>query len=241
MPKPFAAAGSLLYVAGLPATDPNNWHLPDIHMRTFMLSFALYLSIKTRCFINRDPHQSVPLFQMSNYSIEITEQLPTSDLDHVFLEGVIRRVLLEEQISDAKISVAIVNDLEIHRVNREFLGHDYSTDVISFLLNEPTKANARIDSDVQLMSDLDALRHPATTDEPCDFLNGELIVSFETAVREATAHGWSPQAELLLYIVHGLLHLCGYDDLTDEARPIMRSRERELLGIWGLSPTGLEM
>ncbi len=178
---------------------------------------------------------------MSNYSIEITAQLSTPDVDHVFIDGAIRRVLQEEQIRTAKISVAIVSDSEIHRVNREFLGHDYPTDVISFLLNDPMDANSRIDIDLQSASNLNELDAPEDAADLCDFLNGELIVSFETATREANAHGWSPRAELLLYVVHGLLHLCGYDDLTDETRPLMRSRERELLGIWGLSPTGLEM
>jgi probable rRNA maturation factor len=180
---------------------------------------------------------------MFHYSIEISQQLPTSDsdVDHVFVDEVIRRVLQEEKISTAKISVAIVSDAEIHRVNREFLGHDYPTDVVSFLLNDPMDAKAGIDIDSQSASDVNALDNPDDAAELCDFLNGELIVSFETAIREAHAHGWSPRAELLLYIVHGLLHLCGYDDLTDEARPLMRKRERELLGIWGLCPTGLEM
>ncbi len=178
---------------------------------------------------------------MFNYSIEITDQRPTSDVDHVFIDSVIRRVLQEEEISTAKISVAIVSDAEIHRVNREFLGHDYPTDVISFLLNDSARDNAMIDVELHDASDLHALNALEDADDLCDFLNGELIVSFETAGREANAHGWSPQAELLLYVVHGLLHLCGYDDLTDEMRPLMRSRERELLGIWGLCPTGLEM
>ena len=180
---------------------------------------------------------------MSHYSIEITQQLPTSDsdVDHEFIDRVIRRVLQEEQISTAKISVAIVSDAEIHRVNREFLGHDYPTDVISFLLNESMDANASIDMDEHSANDLNVLDVPKDAADLCDFLNGELIVSFETAIREANAHGWSPRAELLLYVVHGLLHLCGYDDLTDETRPLMRTRERELLGIWGLCPTGLEM
>ena len=177
---------------------------------------------------------------MSNYSIEITAQLPTPDVDQEFLDGVIRRVLQEEQICVAQISVAIVGDAEIHRVNREFLGHDYPTDVISFLLNEPMIESALI-GDLHSTHDLGELPLPGDTSNACDFLNGELIVSFETAVREAQAHGWSPQAELLLYVIHGLLHLCGYDDLTDETRPLMRSKEREMLGIWGLSPTGLEM
>ena len=178
---------------------------------------------------------------MSNYSIEITAHLPTPDVDQEFLDGVIRRVLQEEQISVAQISVAIVGDAEIHRVNREFLGHDYPTDVISFLLNESMTESAGIGDELHNTDELDDVPFPGDASVPCDFLNGELIVSFETAVREAQAHGWSPQAELLLYVIHGLLHLCGYDDLTDEARPFMRSKEREMLGIWGLSPTGLEM
>jgi probable rRNA maturation factor len=91
-----------------------------------------------------------------NYSIEITEQLLTSDVDQEFLDGVICRVLQEERINTAKISVAIVSDPEIHRVNREFLGHDYPTDVISFLLNEPTTAIARIDSDLHAPGEADA-------------------------------------------------------------------------------------
>jgi probable rRNA maturation factor len=178
---------------------------------------------------------------MSNYSIEITEQQSSVDVDYALVKEAIRRVLFEEQIGAANISVAIVSDLEIHRVNREFLGHDYPTDVISFLLNEPTEVNLQIDGNTHVDGDLDVQDCPENSADPCDFLNGELIVSFETAVREASTHGWSPRAELLLYVVHGLLHLCGYDDLTDETRPVMRTRERELLGIWGLSPTGLEM
>ena len=71
-------------------------------------------------------------------------------------------------------------------------------------------------------------------------MDGELIVSTETAVREAHAHGWLAEDELILYVVHGLLHLCGYDDLTDDARPLMRSRERQMLALWELTPTGLE-
>ena len=57
-------------------------------------------------------------------------------VDHAFLDGVIRRVLLEERIDAASISLALVSDSEIHHVNREFLGHDCPTDVISFRLNE---------------------------------------------------------------------------------------------------------
>lgn len=65
-------------------------------------------------------------------------------------------------------------------------------------------------------------------------IDGEIIVSSEYAARLAPEFGWRPLDELTLYIIHGLLHLCGYDDLTDEELPIMRRREREVLSIIGL-------
>jgi probable rRNA maturation factor len=155
---------------------------------------------------------------MSSLVIDIADQQQQFVVDHSRLRQAIVRVLTDEQIESAEISLALVDDPTIHQLNREFLGHDYPTDVISF----------RLDSDETVSL------HPES------HLHGELIVSTDTAVREAAAHGWLPDDELLLYVVHGTLHLCGYDDLTDEARPVMRGREREVLAHWQLVPTGLE-
>ena len=69
---------------------------------------------------------------------------------------------------------------------------------------------------------------------------GELVISVETGLREAATHGWSLEAELLLYAIHGFLHLCGYDDLSDEDRPAMRQRERELMADVGDIPGYLQ-
>ncbi|MBS0202534.1 MAG: rRNA maturation RNase YbeY [Planctomycetes bacterium] len=152
---------------------------------------------------------------MSRFEIDITDQQRHLPVPKERLRDVIQRVLVEERISSAQISLALVDDAGIHRLNREFLQHDYPTDVISFLLTEPGDLSER-------------------------HLEGELVVSTETAIREAESHGWTADDELLLYVVHGLLHLCGYDDLTDEARPAMRVRERQMLALWQLTPTGLE-
>lgn len=149
---------------------------------------------------------------MSQMSIEISDQQRCLAVDHDWLRGVVTQVLREEGISTAELSVALVDDAAIHEVNRSYLGHDYPTDVISFVLSD--------------------------TDDGS--LDGELVVSVETAVREAPRHEWAASDEVLLYVVHGLLHLCGYDDLTDEARPRMRARERDYLALWNLTPTGLE-
>lgn len=174
---------------------------------------------------------------MTQFLIQITDRHPQSIIEHLLLEEVVRRVLAEERIDRATVSVALVNDAQIHEVNREFLGHDYPTDVISFLLNADDDRSQTEDSS-QLFLDSEFVSNGLS--DSCRVIEGEIVVSTETAMREASIHGWSPQAELLLYVVHGLLHLCGYDDLTDDARPAMRSREREMLGLWGFCPTGLE-
>ncbi len=182
--------------------------------------------------------------------VEITVRQPSSLVEPDFLERVICRVLQDEGFTTAKISLAIVSDAEIHAINREFLGHDNPTDVISFRLDdaeggsgpwtgEPDESSAQhCFTEDNAVTENDAEEDAQTAASA--MLEGELIVSVETALREAPQQGWSPRAELLLYVVHGLLHLCGYDDLTDEARPTMRAREREVLAIWGYFPTGLE-
>lgn len=153
---------------------------------------------------------------MFKFEVDITDQQHHLPVQPERLRDVIEQVLIEERVASAEISLALVDDAEIHRVNREFLGHDFPTDVISFVLAESAVGESG--------------RH----------LEGELVVSTETAIREASSHGWTAADELLLYVVHGLLHVCGYDDLTDENRPAMRLRERQILAHWQLTPTGLE-
>ncbi|QDT55572.1 Endoribonuclease YbeY [Caulifigura coniformis] len=133
------------------------------------------------------------------------------------LKSVIRAVLEDEQVASAEISLAIVGDEEIHRVNREHLDHDFPTDVISFLYSGNHDPNSV------------AGKGTSKRRGAGQALEGELVVSDETARREAPKHGWTAQSELELYVVHGLLHLCGYDDLTPGERRVMRRREREVI------------
>lgn len=150
------------------------------------------------------------------FQIDIVNRQDLLPCDEPGLRRALTHVLIQEGVQEAEISVALVDDLEIHRVNREFLDHDSPTDVISFLLSEPPPNRPQ-------------------SPWPAGFpLEGELVISVSTAARDASQHGWSPGAELILYAVHGMLHLCGYDDLTDDARPLMRIRERELVTELGL-------
>lgn len=153
------------------------------------------------------------------YSIDIADLQACLTIDRERVEEIVIRTLQAEGVTAAQLAVALVDDLQIHEVNREHLGHDYPTDVISFLY-ESTAGDG-------------------TAGCPRGFgkqLDGELVVSTETAVRLADSQGWGAVEELTLYLVHGLLHLCGYDDLTDEERVIMRQREIDILQIWNLLP-----
>lgn len=138
--------------------------------------------------------------------VEISDAQTHVSVDHAALRSLVEGVLRGEGIASASISLALVDDPTIHRVNREHLSHDYPTDVISFYFSGDGDTN----------------------------LSGELIVSTETAARVAAEIGAPAWNELALYVVHGLLHLCGYDDLDEESAATMREREDAVLAREGL-------
>lgn len=127
-------------------------------------------------------------------------------VDRGRMREVVRTVLQGEDVQEAEISLAFVDNATIHQLNRRYLDHDEPTDVLSFPLSE---ANARR-------------------------LAGELVIGAEVAKAQAEERGHDIQAELALYVIHGLLHLCGHDDTTPEAAAIMRERERHYLHALGL-------
>ena len=154
------------------------------------------------------------------YEIEIADHQQCLTVDEAFVRNVVQQTLEAERIVAATISVAIVDNARIHELNRQYLNHDYETDVLSFLLEES------IDSSIATTGDT-----PRGTGKTID---GEIIVSTEMAMDMATDYSWDVLHELTLYIVHGLLHLCGYDDLTAEELPLMRTRECEIFEMLGL-------
>ena len=102
--------------------------------------------------------------------------------------------------SQGEVGIRITDDANIRVLNARHLGHDYETDVISF---------------------------PYDCQPP--LLVGELVVSAQTASRRAGELGWPADHELLLYIVHGVLHITGMDDHEPADRAQMRAAERELM------------
>src|SRR5690349_17711033 len=95
-------------------------------------------------------------------------------------------VLRDSAFTSAAISLAVVDDEAIHELNRRHLDHDYPTDVLSFVLEDDD-----------------------------DHLEGEVILSADTAATVADELGNAAAEEQLLYVIHGMLHLVGYDDKSD--------------------------
>jgi probable rRNA maturation factor len=139
--------------------------------------------------------------------VEISDTQAYLAVDRPGLEELVRKVLAAENRPRASISIALVDNAAIQAINRAHLGHDWPTDVVSFPL--------------------------AAADHPV--LCGELVISTEMACAVAREIGVEPRDELALYVVHGLLHLCGFDDHDDAGIARMRRREAELLGSAGIS------
>lgn len=155
------------------------------------------------------------------YEVELADQQDSLEIDEERIREVVSRVLQEEEVAGAEISVAIVDNPTMRELNKQYLQHDYDTDVLSFLLS----SEGGDDSEP-----LPTLRGRGKT------IDGQLIVSSDMAIDMAKRYRWKSHDELILYIVHGLLHLVGFDDLTTPEKTLMRSRERQLLNLWDLSP-----
>jgi probable rRNA maturation factor len=161
-------------------------------------------------------------------------------IDPIISEAeVVAVVLLALEAADAPaegtIAVTFSDDAELEALNRAYLGGDGPTDVLSFPLLPPGAFPAHPGQDpaVRVGSDLPAFVLPPG--EPLAL--GDIIVSVERAIAQAhEGRGgqtgdirWSAADELRLLLVHGVLHLCGWDHALPDEEAAMRALERGLL------------
>ncbi len=139
--------------------------------------------------------------------VDVADEQSLVPVDRSLLADAARSVLEGEGIERATLSIAVVDDALMRELHARYLGHDEPTDVLSFPLESAG-----------------------------GYREGEVVVSAETAARCAAEYGWTAAEEIVLYVVHGTLHLAGYDDQTDADRREMRERERHYLARLGLSP-----
>jgi len=121
----------------------------------------------------------------------------------------IRKTLQGHRRSQCRINVAVVDDARIAALNQKHLGKSGPTDCLAFDLRDQARP---------------------------DVVEGDIVISWETAQRQARARGISVEAELTLYAVHGLLHLLGYDDGNEEQAAVMHHLEDDILTAVGIGP-----
>ena len=157
------------------------------------------------------------------YSCSVVEHDILVSIDPAFgryvaadwLANVVRLALEMERARGCQVSLVLTGDDEVRALNREFAGEDHATDVLSFSLREG-----------------EAFVSPDETDRL-----GEIVVSYETAKRQAEAAGHDVDEEIAHLLVHGVLHLLGFDHAEAEDESKMRARERRVLGELGIEPT----
>ncbi|MCF6158233.1 MAG: rRNA maturation RNase YbeY [wastewater metagenome] len=177
--------------------------------------------------------------------VEIVNQQKLYPIDRKKIRRIINTILKDEK-KDAELSVVFLDNKRIKEINKIFLHHDDVTDVLSFAYSEPFLK----DAGVQQRRRETTLRLPLSEevekrnmmcsgrDEERKFLSaetvtGEIIVSVEMAVQIAKKQGYSIEGEIILYVIHGLLHLIGYDDKRKREAKKMHQREKELLLYFG--------
>ena len=117
---------------------------------------------------------------------------------------------LHELDDMTEVDITIVDDEEIHQLNRDYRNVDRPTDVLSFALDEDDEDEPEL---------LEGQLH----------LLGDIIISAETATRQAEEFGHGLEREIVYLAVHGLLHLLGYDHMVEEDKVVMRAKEEEAL------------
>ncbi len=139
------------------------------------------------------------------FAVSLANQQSVHVVNEQQLADAARQVLRDSDFTSAAISLAVVDDPTIRELNRRYLSHDWPTDVLSFAL-----------------------------DERDGHLEGEIILSADTAAAEAAEIGWPAAAEQLLYVIHGTLHLIGYCDKTPAGTQAMRAAEDRYLREFGI-------
>lgn len=150
--------------------------------------------------------------------IEISNQqnkLPVSEKMEARITEVLEEAARAHEVGEmAEVSLMFTDDETIHEMNREYRGIDRPTDVLSFALEE---------GEEEIFGG------------PEENLLGDIIISVETAVRQAEEYGHSVEREMSFLALHGMLHLLGYDHMEEDERQEMRAQEKAILDSLGIT------
>jgi probable rRNA maturation factor len=141
--------------------------------------------------------------------IQIENRQRRQKIGKLNLRKVAQRILNVSGCPDAELSVLIVDDAEIQVINRDYLNRDRPTNVISFAMQEGEGGGVQ----------------PG--------LLGDVVISADTAARDALEAGIALESELYFLLLHGILHLLGFDHErgTEEEARCMEAREKEIFAL----------
>ncbi|WP_153123393.1 rRNA maturation RNase YbeY [Peribacillus tepidiphilus] len=146
--------------------------------------------------------------------LDETEKVTEENI--MLVESLLQFAAKKEGIEEAELSVTFVDNNRIREINKEYRKKDAPTDVISFALEEMGEEEVGI----------------VGADMPR--VLGDIIISIERAREQAEEYGHSFDRELGFLALHGLLHLLGYDHMTEEEEKIMFSKQKDILNEYGL-------
>ncbi len=132
--------------------------------------------------------------------VHIFNQQKDLCISHAQVDNVVKEMLKHEGIQCDEVSIQFVDTSKICELHQRFFDDPTTTDCISFPIDPPG------------------------TEGFC--VLGEVFVCPETAINYAKNHNTDPLHEVTLYIIHGLLHLIGYDDISEKDEPLMREAEK---------------
>jgi probable rRNA maturation factor len=154
-------------------------------------------------------------------NIAIVKHQQTKKINSRFLKQIVVALFAELEIEKAELGICLVAAPEMTRLNETFLKHKGSTDVITFdYQGSVGQASSLSHSKIRKVRD---------RQDACPTLQGEIYICVDEAVLQARKFGTSWQLEVVRYLIHGVLHLTGFDDSSMDARRKMKREENRLL------------
>ena len=144
----------------------------------------------------------------------VTSRISTANVNAKCIKKIASTVCHQLGLQKAELSVTFVGSQKMRTLNRDYRGKDKSTDVLSFSQLEGEELSALPEGEPVLL--------------------GDLVISLERCVEQASDYGHSFERELGFLVAHGMLHLLGYDHQSPEAEAAMMAQTEEILGGLGL-------
>lgn len=154
---------------------------------------------------------------IAGMNVVIVNRQRTKRINPRLLKQLVLALFAELEIAEAELGISLVAAREMALVNETFLQHEGSTDVITFDHTDNVPPVSRRQ---------DKLDFPAGCRK---HVHGELFICVDDAIQQAKEFKTKWQSEVVRYVVHGVLHLLGYDDLKPDLRRVMKREENRLV------------